>query len=403
MKKTRKNKQLTTVILSIIMVILGLMTGIYVTQHTQNLYSLSYEKKQDINKNNYLHSQGTSTNCPASSSQGYQTMGTYKPRLNPDTNPEININLRSYTEVNQKPELVHYGGDTDPIMPPNFGTLFPQRLPSIVKTYSVYQWDYANNKRGSEIEKNWPVNLVGLFTVPGEPVVAPKAGRDIGGGHVLMVLYATENTIVFTHSTSDLYTDEQGNFSSDGYLIYVDDICIDTNLLAAYNRENASGRGSLPVLATGQIFGYGKGIDIKVGIRDSLDWMDPRAQKDWWQGFDNLPAAPSTNISTPPTMVPPTLTIAPAISPTTVLINTPTKIPYIQPTNILPSPSIQILQPTTNNPPPTQQPSTIPTPTITPIPTPTKTLSQKIIGSPAFNLLKNISSQISEFLKIVLP
>jgi hypothetical protein len=338
-------------------------------------------------------------------------MNTYRPRQNQENNPEINITMRSYKEVNQKAELVSYGGDTDPVMPPNFGTLFPNRLPSMVKTYSVYSWDYANNKRGTNIETNWPVNLIGLYTIAGESIVAPKAGRTIGNGNVLMVLYATDNTLVFTHSTSDLYTDENGNWSSDGYLIYVDDICVDRNLLTLYQQQNSAGRGSLPVLATGQVFGYGKGIDIKVGIRDSMDWMDPRAQKDWWQGYTSLPPPP-TNLSPNPTQPINTPVPTSVIStPTPPSAPTPTPNLLPSPTSVIPTnkPPLNTITPTQINPTMNTQPTinTIPsstiTPTVTLTPTPTKTLRQKITDSPVIKFIGIIKERVSQLILVMLP
>ncbi len=396
MNKIQKDKQrpfAIFTIISIITILIGLITGIYITQKSTNLYTHSQISTR------LLASSGV---CPTTSSQTYESIKPDTPAQrkisNPENSPEVNINLRGWGEVNEAKELINYGGDTDPNPPPSFGSIFSGRWPKIVKTYIIYEWDWENNRSniGKSATPAWPVHLIGIDAALGEPLLGLKAGRSIFGDYSLMVLYASESSITFTHSTGDTAPP-----NDDGYPIYFVDMCVDPNLLAKYKSDNAGGRQVLPAIRPGQIFGYAKDTDVKVAIRDTGSFMDPRAKKDWWQfGPPDGPTyPPNLPSSSPPTLTPPTLTIAPAISPTTVLINTPTKIPYIQPTNILPSGTIQILQPTTYN----QQPTTIPTPTITLTPTPTKTLSQKIIGSPAFILMKNISSQISEFLKIILP
>lgn len=442
---------------SVILLLLGLVSGNYLTQQETEQRTFSYDNPISSPSPSPYKIKALYT-CPASSSQSYTTLTTYRPRPNPESNPELNLSMRSYTEVNQKAELIFYGGDTDPVMPPNFGTLFPNRLPSMIKSYSVYSWDYANNRRGTGIETNWPVNLIGLYTNPGEPIVGPTAGRDIGGGHVLMVLYATENLIVFTHSYADLFTNDQGNWQADGYLIYVDDICVDRNLLNIYQQQNAAGRGSLPVIATGQVFGYGKGVDIKVGIRDSMDWMDPRSQKDWWQGFNSLPPPPAitspiptqpdntpvpTGIYTPtptptravtdPTLTPTRAMTDPTLTPTRTIANptptstvfnptlTPTPNPYLilsptsaNPTTTVPLPTDQRpsnpLTPSQSNPtaiiiaPSGQiQPSSVIAPTITLTPTPTKTLKQKITDSPVIKFIGNIKEKVLQLILVMLP
>lgn len=302
-----------------------------------------------------------SSDCPSASSENYSSLGVIsdypKPSVPPEQNYEINMLLRGYEEVNEKKALIDYGGDTDPVMPPSLGTIFPT-TPAIVRTYKVHKWDYAQNTKSPDLESNWPVNLIGLATTVGEPLVGPKAGREIGGGNVLMLIYATPTFATFVHG--------RGENPQDGYFIHMDNFCVDPNLLSAYQSANAAGRGSLPVIRTGQVFGYGNGSDIRIAVRDSGDWMDPRARKDWWQGSDATSGTTDTFpiVTSIPTQIPPAAALP---SPTLYT-------PYTPPSNSLPQPSA------TSLPIPTQQttqiiynPTFVPKPTATLIPTPTLT------------------------------
>lgn len=340
-----------------------------------------------------------SSGCPSGSSESYSNMKVIsdypKPNNPPEQNAEINMLLRGYEEINEKTALVDYGGDTDPVMPPSLGTIFPS-VPAIVKTYRVHKWDYANNRKSPDLESHWPVNLIGITTTPGETLVGPRAGREIGGGNVLMLLFATPTYATFVHA--------RGENPQDGYFIHIDNFCLDPNLLAAYQKENSAGRDSLPVIRPGQVFGYGNGSDVRIAIRDSGDWMDPRARKDWWQesnaisgssGAATVPPAPTAFVS----QIPPAVSLP---SPTLYISATV----YIPPANILPQPSatpmpiptkqtVQIIY----NPAPIPTSHPIPTATLTPTPAPLVDIAQTIknarsFWSIIFNRLSELSRQI---------
>ena len=216
-------------------------------------------------------------NCPTSSNQSYSTIRTnsdYNFSGPAENQPEINLGLRGYTKVNEKAGLVDYGGDTD-LQALKINSLFADgRMPTIIYTYKVNAWDYSTNSRSSQTENAWPVSLIGLSAKPGESLVIPPSGREIGDGNELMVLYADKNRITFTNSVGDNWTD--------GYILHVEDICTDPNLISAYQNANSSGRGSLPALPKGKVFGTARTGEVKVAIRDSGQFMDPRSRKDWW-------------------------------------------------------------------------------------------------------------------------
>lgn len=380
MKKKLSRKRKTAKVFTVaffFLIIFGIAAGTYLVQKRVDLYTRSQTPFRPL----------AESGCPTTSTQNYSTLSVIsdypRPNFPPEQNPEINLALRGYEEANEKPELINVGGDTDPTMPPSLGTIF-NRTPTIVKTYKVHKWDWTNNRRSPELESNWPVHLIGLATNPSEPLVGPRAGREIGDGNILMLIYATPTTATFVHG--------RGEHPQDGYFIHVDKFCVDPNLLSAYQSANASGRGSLPVIRTGQVFGYGNGSDVRIAIRDSGDWMDPRVRKDWWQGSDAVAGVllptrtPTTAVATP--FVPsPTRTfyLPPTVIPTVPSVNQITAAPTQSIIYVLPSPTA------------------IPTPTITLTPTPTKTLTQIIVENPVFNLMKTLSEKISLFLRVSLP
>lgn len=223
--------------------------------------------------------------CPTTSNQTYQSMTAERSNADMPINgpvensPEINLRLRGFTQVNEGTNLISRNGNNyglDPIMPPQISSLYGGPIPQIIKTYRIYEWDFQNNKTGAPqtATPNYPVHMLGLSATPGQALVGLKAGRDIGGGNVFMVLYATKNDITFTHSPSDTLLGD--------YLFYFLDICVDPNLLAKYQTDNAQGRNELPVIATGQVFGYAGNSDVKVVVRDTMSFMDTRYKEDWW-------------------------------------------------------------------------------------------------------------------------
>ncbi len=226
----------------------------------------------------------TFTVCPTTSSQNYTSLGAERssadiPINGPvENNPEINLRLRGFTPVNQGTSLISRNGNNyglDNQMPPQISSLYGGPLPQIIKTYQIFEWDFQNNKSAAPqvATPNYPVHMLGLAASPGQKLLGLKAGRDIGGGHVFMVLYATPTDITFTHSNSDSLLG--------GYLFYFLDICVDPNLLALYQKDNASGRGSLPVISTGQVFGTAQSNEVKIVVRDTMSFMDTRYKEDW--------------------------------------------------------------------------------------------------------------------------
>jgi len=220
--------------------------------------------------------------CPTASGNSYTSIRTDHSEGTLDAplsnHPEINLRLRGFTEVAEGHGLIsrHDNYGLDDKMPPQISSLYGGPVPAIAKTYRIYEWDFDNHKSGAPktATPNFPVHMLGLAATPGQKLLGLKAGRDIGGGHVFMVLYATNTDVVFTHSNSDALMG--------GYLFYFLDICVDPSLKAAYERGNAGGRSELPVVAPGQVFGTAGASDVKIVVRDTMSFMDTRYREDWW-------------------------------------------------------------------------------------------------------------------------
>ena len=192
------------------------------------------------------------------------------------THPDLNLAIRGYVPVNAPLELVNYAGNSDP-KAPQLATLFaPERLPIFSRAYQVYKWDWTCNCRG-ELNSRWPTTLLGMRVHPGEVIHVPDSGYDIGGGYDVLVLYATERRITLKYTREDnvVY----------GYTVHVENVCVEPDLLALYRQQNAAGRRQLPALRGNQPFARARGYEIKVAIRDSGTFLDPRSQKDWWQDY----------------------------------------------------------------------------------------------------------------------
>lgn len=188
---------------------------------------------------------------------------------------DLSLALRGYEATNAFLGLVDYGGAGDPKAPQLRGLFADGRTPTFTTVYQVYDWDWGCNCRGPLLTV-WDVTLAGMGTAPGETIHAPSSGYEIGGGYEVLVLYAAQERITLKYTPHD-------NVVA-GYTLHVENVCVEPRLLALYRAWNTAGRGELPALKAGQAFGRALGWEIGTAIRDSGTFMDPRSQKDWWQG-----------------------------------------------------------------------------------------------------------------------
>jgi hypothetical protein len=238
-------------------------------------------------------------NCPATG-QRYDLIPATGGAPNPpaDVNPDLNLTIRGWVTVNELKGLVDYNGGTDPAAPQLYSMFADDRTPGFTSTHRVYDWDWANNRRGS-ILTLWPVTLLGMATTPGETLRAPRRnGSDIyQGTYYALVVYAEKYRISLHYARND--------YIAPGYGLHVENICVDPNLLAAYQSANASGRGSLPALRNNQPMGTAHSGEVLAAVRDTGTFMDPRSRKDWWMGRAAEDAAGGgTSLRVEPTATP---------------------------------------------------------------------------------------------------
>ena len=218
-------------------------------------------------------------NCPTSSGEQYDKRGLNPPLSNVASNPDVNVFLRGWGEVSESLNLVSYGypnGEAPDPKAPQLGTILNKGA-SFVKAYKIHQWDWANNQPSSSYEGAWPVHVLGFTASPGQSVNAPTNGYDVGAGYQYMVVYVSPTSISMN------VTGDDG--AIEGYAIHMEGFCVDPNLVSLYNSLNSQGRSSLPALKEGQKMGTAKTSEVRVMVRDSGSFLDPRSKGDWWQSY----------------------------------------------------------------------------------------------------------------------
>jgi hypothetical protein len=125
---------------------------------------------------------------------------------------------------------------------------------------------------------NVPVSLIAMDSSPGEPVRVPSRNSEIyGGGYVALVLYADGSQLTVAYTREDSV--------ANGYVVHLEEYCVDPNLLALYQSDNNAGRAYLPAVTNGEVVGTALYNRILVGVRDRGMFGDPRSRKDWWRGY----------------------------------------------------------------------------------------------------------------------
>lgn len=239
--------------------------------------------------------------CPADSSQQYSSGTAFQFDLDDPVRPasnhaDKNLDLRSYQlnpDSSLSHDLVDYGVN-DPTPPPQLATLFsPARVPGILNLYQVNEWQWspspAPGSRGTPIS-NPPVTAIGLSVAFGEDLHVPQSGYDIGGGQEVILLYADNNTVALRYARED-------SAGAPGYVVHIENICTDVNLLALYSGlDNPTGPRyvyvpphqrpyayNLPNLSAGRIIGTARYSEVVVAVVDTGRFQDPRSCDDWWQ------------------------------------------------------------------------------------------------------------------------
>ena len=224
--------------------------------------------------------------CPSSSTARF---GAIVPSASLETTPrpaalhaDLNLALRGYEAVREPLTLLTYGSTKPPdTLAPQLTGLLSNAAVQFTGTYAVNSWDWncgeALGCRGAPIT-DWPVTLLGLRTTRGQLVHVPATSRLIDAAHayVALVLYADRERITLKYT---LEPDVTG-----GYTVHLEDVCVDPQLLAMYQNLDGAGRRQLPALRSGEVLGTARDTAIKVAVRDTGRFMDPRSRLDWWQG-----------------------------------------------------------------------------------------------------------------------
>lgn len=196
--------------------------------------------------------------------------------------PDTNLIVRGFVPTVDYPGLINYSGDTDPQAPQIADLFAPPRLPPFQVLYQVRDWDWACNPPagcpGAPLTWPYPVTLIEMATTPGEPLAIPSRGPDIlDGVYRAMVLYAAPTRLTIAYTRDDT--------PALGYLVHLEDLAVAPQLVSLYEQLNAAGRHRLPGLRNGEVVGEAAGESVKLAIRDTGMFMDPRSCKDWWTGY----------------------------------------------------------------------------------------------------------------------
>lgn len=214
---------------------------------------------------------------PTISSNNYQSLAVLSSTTDrpAENHPDINIHVRGYEKIDGIYDLIDVPGPTDE-KAPQLNTLFRGiTAPKITGLYQAYDWNWKTDSR-SDLLSNEAATLVGFTVSNGNGVQLPISQYDIEAGYQALVLYATNQDLTLKYGREDHVVN--------GYVIYLEGLYVDPNLLSLYNRLNSEGRSSLPAVKGGEILGTSSGKEIKVAIRDTGSFMDPRVRKDWWVG-----------------------------------------------------------------------------------------------------------------------
>jgi len=215
--------------------------------------------------------------CSVIPGQNYGTLQIMSGPTDPiaELQPDINLGMRGYAPTTASKALADFEGGADSTAPQLRGLFVDKRLPIITRAYQVYAWDWSAKAQGPLVDDP-EVSMLGLRTTTGEIIATPNTGVDIGDGYVAMVLYATQSRITLKYTREDHVVN--------GYTLHLENVCVEPDLLALYQKLNSPKRHFLPALRAGQPLGRATGAEIVLAIRDKGSFMDPRSRKDWWSG-----------------------------------------------------------------------------------------------------------------------
>jgi hypothetical protein len=198
----------------------------------------------------------------------------------PDQHGDLNLALRGYSETTGPLTLLDINGPTDDRAPQLDGIFNQTRGPEFVSLFRVNEWVWSCDERGCRGDpiEIPPVTLAGLKATQGEPIFIPTRDPEIySGTYKALVLHATLDRLTIAYTREDT--------AAIGYVVHFEEIDVDPALVALYRRLDAAGRDRLPALRNGERLGNASSNVVKVAIRDTGSFMEPRSRKDWWMGY----------------------------------------------------------------------------------------------------------------------
>lgn len=229
---------------------------------------------------------GPGNACPMQSSQSYALIPMDGVDL---THPaprhgDLNLTQRGYTAVTVQAQLVDLAGPVDSDAP-QLARLFAKQHPiRMTSFYQVADWQWQcgdHGCRGAALSVP-EVTLLGLQTQPGTALYAPARQASIyrdnaGNDYVAVVLYAEARRLTLAYT-------RDGSVAN-GYVVHLEQVCVDPNLVQRYTEADSAGRRQLPGLQHNQTLGTAADTEVRVAMRDRGTFLDPRSRKDWWRGY----------------------------------------------------------------------------------------------------------------------
>jgi hypothetical protein len=241
------------------------------------LFSTVYADPRARNQHIYMPVTvgGSSTGCDLPQDNFASLSVTASPQTGDlQTDEDVNLAYRGWAPTTAAHQLVDLGPVWDK-KAPQFPSMFADRRTArISSVYQRYRWDPTCDCP-KDTYSPWDVTVLGLAVKPGETIYTPDSKYDIGGGYEYQVMFASNTGIT-------LYIGRDDDFN--GYVVHIEDICVDRDLLHKYQKLDDAGRRSLPALRGHQAFARALGAEIKVAVRDTGHFLDPRSRNDWWQG-----------------------------------------------------------------------------------------------------------------------
>ena len=231
-------------------------------------------------------SSGSIDGCPVTSTESYPLI----PMTGVDvshpapSHADLNLAQRGYTAIAIPPAFTDLNGPVDedaPQLAQLFGNHHPIHFAAL---YQVYYWEWRCGEHGC---RHTPltapeVTLLGLQSEAGTPLYSPARQASIyrdshGDDYVAVALYAEANRLTLAYT-------RDGSVAQ-GYVVHLEQICVDPLLVQRYTAADRDGRWQLPALRHDQSLGVARTTEVRLAIRDRGTFLDPRSRKDWWRGF----------------------------------------------------------------------------------------------------------------------